>query len=126
MARLSQTYLLVTDIEESIRFYESIFGLTIEERSDDKAVFDTGPGELVLEADFTEETLQAFGLTPPGPDRGNGVIIVLEVDDVDRIAERAGSDGVDVLFGPEAVDWGRRICLLEDPDGYVIEAYRPL
>lgn len=126
MTRLAQTYLLVSNVEESVAFYEDVFGLGLEERSGTKATFETGSCELVVEEDFEEDAFAAFGLRPPGDDRGRGVFVVLDVDDVDAVHERAVERGASVPAEPRTVDWGRRICLIEDPDGYVIEVGRPL
>ncbi|RQH02346.1 VOC family protein [Natrarchaeobius oligotrophus] len=123
---LSQVYLMVTDLERSSEFYEEVFGLTVEERGSRSVAFDTGACELKLERQFDDETLDAFGLTPPGDDRGDGAITVLEVDDVDAVHERAQEAEATIPFGPADVDWGRRILLVEDPDGYVFEVSRPL
>lgn len=125
MVRLAQTYLMVTDVAESVDFYETVFGLSVAERSADRVTFRTGECELVLQEDFTDETFADFGLHPPASDRGEGVFVVLAVSDVDAVAERATEWGAPVPAEPRTVDWGRRLCLVRDPDGYVIEAGRP-
>ena len=126
MTRLAQTYLMVADVDETADFYETVFGLSVTERSETKAVFSTGDCELVVEETFDEETLSAFGLDPPGSDRGSGVIVVVEVEDVEAVHERALDAGATVRAAPREVDWGREMCLVEDPNGYVFELSRPL
>jgi len=126
MPRLHQTFLQVTDVDATVACYESVFGLSVAERSPSKATFRPGECELVVQAEFDEETLSAFGMTPPGPDRGGGVVVVLTVEDVDAVHQRALDHGATVLAEPREVSWGRRLCLIEDPDGYVFELSRPL
>lgn len=127
MARtLDQTFLMVSDVEQSVLFYEETLGLDVLERGDRSAEFDTGKCTLVVEEDFDAEVLAGFGLEPPGKDRGDGLIVVLQVDDVDAIHREAENDGAEVLMEPREVDWGRKMCLIEDPDGYVLEISRPL
>ncbi|RQG87912.1 hypothetical protein EA462_13700 [Natrarchaeobius halalkaliphilus] len=123
---LSQVYLMVTDLERSREFYETVFDLPIAETGSQSVAFETGRCELKLEQQFDDETLSAFGLSPPGDSRGDGAIAVLEVDDVDAVYERATEAGATTPFGPADVEWGRRILLVEDPDGYVFEVSRPL
>lgn len=123
---LTQTYLLVSDVERSAAFYETVLDLTVAERSDERVAFETGECELVVEEDFDEETFSAFGLRPPGDDRGRGAFFVFDVEDVDAVYDRAVEWGATVPTEPRAVDWGRKICLVEDPDGYVLEVGRPL
>lgn len=122
---LAETFLMVSDIDESVAFYTDVIGLDIAKR-DGEARFDTGGATLVLEEDFEEDVLAGFGLEPPGENRGDGVIVVIEVEDPDEIAARAEDHGYEVLSEPRDVDWGRRMCLISDPDGYVLEVSRPL
>jgi catechol 2,3-dioxygenase-like lactoylglutathione lyase family enzyme len=122
---LAETFLMVSDIEESVSFYTDVIGLELT-KWDGDARFDTGGATLVLEEDFDEEVLAGFGLEPPGESRGDGVIVVLEVDDPDEIAARAADHDYEVVSEPRDVDWGRRMCLLADPDGYMLEVSKPL
>ena len=125
MARVLQTYLMVTDVGESVEFYRDGLGLPLTDRSDGRAKFGSDGPALVLEEDFTEEQLAAFGLEPPGDDRGDGAIVVVEVDDVDDVYEWAIDEGAETLVEPMTVDWGRKLFLVADPDGYVVEVSRP-
>lgn len=122
---LAETFLMVSDIEESVAFYTDVIGLDVTKHDGDVR-FDTGSATLVLEEDFDEEVLAGFGLEPPGEDRGAGVIVVIEVDDPDAVCERAREHDADIVSEPRDVDWGRRMCLLADPDGYVLEVSKPI
>lgn len=124
--RLHQTFLMVTDIDRSTAFYRDALGLEVAERGERSTAFETGAAELMLEQDFGEEELAAFGLTPPGEDRGDGLIVVIEVDDVEAVHEQAAAAGADVVMEPREVDWGREMFLVRDPDGYVLEVSRPV
>lgn len=117
---------MVADVDRSTAFYAETLGLSVAERGERSTTFDTGAAELVIEQDFGEEELAAFGLTPPGPNRGDGVIVVIAVADVGAVHERAVADGANVLTEPRAVDWGRELFLVRDPDGYVVEVSRDL
>jgi lactoylglutathione lyase len=122
---LAETFLMVSDIDESVEFYTDVIGLELAKR-DGEARFDTGGATLVIEEDFDEEVLGQFGLEPPGAERGGGVIVVIEVEDPDAIAERAEAHGAEVVSDPRDVAWGRRMCLISDPDGYVLEVSKPI
>lgn len=125
-ATFDQTYLMVTNIDESVPFYRDVLGLQIADRADGRLKFDTGECTIVLEEDFDEAVLADFGLEPPGHERGGGVVLVVEVEDVEAVYERAERDDADVLTAPRTVEWGRRLVLLSDPDGYVFEVSRPV
>ncbi|WP_416841480.1 VOC family protein [Haloferax sp. DFSO52] len=126
--KLHQTFLMTSDLERSKAFYEAL-GFDILEEGSRSVAFETGAAQLKIEADFGEAELAAFGLEPPGERRGDGVIIVVDVDDVDAVSENAeaatAAYGGDVLTTPRDVDWGRRLMLVEDPDGYVLEISQP-
>lgn len=123
---LHQTFLMVSDVDRSTEFYAGTLGLEVAERGDRSTEFDTGDTQLMIEQDFGEEELAAFGLTPPGDDRGDGVIVVIEVDDVTAVHERALDADANVVLEPTEVDWGREMFLVRDPDGYVVEISRPI
>ena len=126
---LYQSLLMVTDLKASTEFYEDVVGLEPAVLNEGNAEFATGEATLVLESDFDQQVLDAFGLDAPSSDRGSGVIVAISVDgpdDVDTVYDRAVDDGVAVRMEPTDVDWGRRMALLADPDGYTVEVSAPL
>mgnify|MGYP000058799896 FL=1 len=126
---LHQSLLMVTDLDASSEFYEAVVGVEPDEVSDGNVEYDTGQATLVLETDFDPDVLEAFGLTEPGADRGDGVIVAIEVDgpdEVDAVCQRARDAGETVRMDPTDVDWGRRMAILADPDGYTVEISAPL
>lgn len=123
---LHQAFLMVADVGRSTAFYAETIGLDIADRGDRSTAFDTGEGQLMIEQDFEPEALAAFGLEPPGEPRGDGLIVVIEVDDVAAVHERAVDADADVLIEPREVDWSREMFLVRDPDGYVVEVSRPV
>jgi len=123
--RVTQVFLMVSDVERSRAFYEEGLGLETVETGDRSATFETGGCQIVVEEDFDAETLAGFGLEPPGDRRGDGAIVVLEVDDVEAKHGRVDEYGAEVLTPPRVVDWGRKLFLVRDPDGYVLEVSRP-
>lgn len=124
--RLHQTYLMVSDLKRSTQFYEDALDLTVAERGDRSVEFETGECALKLETDFDEETLAEFNLEPPDADRGDGAVLVVEVDDVEAVYEEARNADGETLIEPREVPWGRKMFLIRDPDGYVIEVSRPV
>lgn len=126
---LHQSLLMVTDLDASTAFYRDVVGLEPAQLEAGNVEFDTGQCTLVLEEDFDEAVLEAFGLSEPGDERGAGVIVAVEVDgtgDVDAACDRAEAAGATVRMGPREVSWGRRMALLADPDDYTVEVSAPL
>lgn len=123
---LAQVYLMTPDLDASTEFFENDLGLTKTDEGDGTVSFDTGRCELKLESDFDEETLAAFGLEPPGEERGDGVVVVIEVEDVEGTFETAEAAGAEILLEPTEVEWGRKMFLVRSPTGYTFEISRPL
>lgn len=125
---IHQVFLQTADLDRAVGFYRSL-GLDVADEGSRSVEFETGHAQLKLQADFDPETLSGFGLDPPGENRGAGSVVVVGVEDVDAIAESADDAveeyGGEVLAGPRDVDWGRRLLLVADPDGYVLEFSHP-
>lgn len=124
--RLHQTYLMTADLERSREFYTTVPDLNVVEQGENSVTFDTGGCTLKIERDHDEEALAVFGMEPPGDERGRGLVIVVAVDDVDAVYERASDHDLgEVLTEPRTTDWDRYLCMIRDPDGYVLEISRP-
>ena len=115
--------LFVTDLDVSIRFYEQTLGFRLQRRDPDYASLVRGSVVLGL---GPIAKLPAAG---PGPgftqarlerDRGAGVEIVLEVDDLDAELERVARSGHALAEPPRQRPWGLRDFRIADPDGYYL------
>lgn len=125
---LHQSLLMVSDLDASVAFYRDVIGLDVSQKKESNVEFETGESTLVLEEDFPDDVLEDFGLPHPGEDRGNGVIVVLDVDTpehVDDTIERIGDAGYEIRMEPRDVPWGRRMALVADPDRYTVEISAP-
>ena len=63
--------------------------------------------------------------TQTGP-RGLGVVMGIEVDDVEATAHYCRATGCEVTAGPVDAPWGERYVECVDPNGYAWKFYRPL
>lgn len=94
---------MAENLDRSVAFYRTL-GFTIVDEGSRSVEFDTGQTRLKLESDFDPETLEVFGLTPPEENRGDGAVIVVSVDDVDRLVDDAVAAirefGGELLAGP--------------------------
>ena len=54
----------------------------------------------------------------------SGIILHIEVEDVDQNQKRLNEIGVEILHGPCETDWGTESLLVEGPAGLVIDFYR--
>jgi uncharacterized glyoxalase superfamily protein PhnB len=86
-----------------------------------------GPVQLLVDAlegiPFPDTVRER--LTKSGP-RGLGVVIGIEVADVDETARLCAAAGCMVTAGPESAPWGERYVEVEDPYGYSWKFFRVL
>ena len=66
--------------------------------------------------------------TPPGRERFGeaGLLLTLEVEDVDAECDRLAARGVAILHGPVDEPWGQRRFMLRDPAGVWVDVVRQI
>ena len=60
----------------------------------------------------------------PLEDFQTGIILHIEVEDVDQNYRRLKELGAEILYGPVVTDWGTESLLVKGPAGLVIDFYR--
>jgi catechol 2,3-dioxygenase-like lactoylglutathione lyase family enzyme len=112
--KLTHVRLLVEDFGEAYRFYRDTLGLktTFGDESGPYASFGTQPATLSI---FTRDgQAETTDLRAPG----DGALVPLLVEDVDKTAKRLG------LPTPVSrPDWGIRVTYVRDPSGNLLELY---
>ena len=107
--------LLTTDVPEAKRFYSKLFGWTLEAAP--------VPGMEYTLVKYGGEQMGGIMATPPGAERMPpcwGVYVT--VDDVDATAKLAVEMGGKVLVSPRDIPQVGRFCVLQDPQGAMINA----
>jgi len=126
---LAELVLIVADVPESARFYETVVGLTLEhEPSDDWAWFWAGePGAPQRIALHRGPLLFEEHSPFPEGHRFGTIHFALEVAraDLEEALQRVKAAGVDV-YGPTDFDWMKaRSYYFYDPDGNLLEFWSP-
>jgi PhnB protein len=112
-------HLFVQDAPAAVRFYGAAFGAVELFRNalpDGRVLFievALGPGRLLV----SEETPALNALAPPTIG-GSPVLLLLELDEVDVVAERAIAAGATVEMPIQEMFWGERYGVLRDPFGH--------
>ena len=110
-----------TKLPESKQFYGSLFGM--------KPVFDID-WYVQMQADHDENVQIAFvAKDHPSVPRGfavvpQGVVITLELDDVDSAYERAQELKLPIVQELRDEEWGQRHFMVEDPNGLLVDAVK--
>jgi catechol 2,3-dioxygenase-like lactoylglutathione lyase family enzyme len=115
--QLTHVRLLVDDFGAAYRFYTDVLGLevTFGDETGPYASFGTGEAALaIFERQIQQETVDLDAA-------GDGALAILEVEDVDDLAERLG-----VGAPADRPDWGLRVAYVRDPSGNLIELSTPI
>lgn len=118
--RVFAVTLFVDDLDEAQRFYATVFGMPVVHRD---------PGSCALQFPGLIINLLAVGAAPmliePAPVGPAGtparMMLTLEVDDVDAVAERLRGEGIAFLNGPLDRPWGPHTLTFADPSGHCWE-----
>jgi PhnB protein len=113
-------YLHITGAARAIEFYKDIFGATELMQMGDAsgkiahAEIKIGSSLVMLADDFPD-----MGIRGPQALGGSSVSLLLYVEDVDAVTERAVAAGAKLLSPPEDKFYGDRMSKLEDPFGHI-------
>jgi uncharacterized glyoxalase superfamily protein PhnB len=125
--KFGYTILYVTDVEKTVAFYESAFGLKR------RFVHESGYGELdtgetkLAFASFELATSNGVSFVPantegPAP----GVEVALVTDDVQAAFAAAVKAGAVPVAQPKEKPWGQTVGYVRDPNGFLVEICSPM
>jgi catechol 2,3-dioxygenase-like lactoylglutathione lyase family enzyme len=122
MAASLRMELFVSDLPRSVDFYRSVLGFEIERHQKDYASVREGSVVLGLVpvTKLPESDGPGFTQAKLAGDRGAGVEIVLEVDDLSATAARVTAAGYPMSEPQQRRPWGLTDFRLFDPDGYYL------
>ncbi len=107
----------VDDLSKARQWYVDVFGMPIADESPNSCTF-RFPGGVYVNLNTlagVTELIEPRAAGPSGtPPR---LVMTLEVDDVDALAERLRVMGVVALNGPIDRPWGSRTMSIVDPSG---------
>lgn len=118
--KLKNILIVVDDIEESIRFYNELFGLNVISRQEGNVIMSEG---LVLQdTGIWQESMQIQ--TVP---YNNSTELYFEDNDVESVVKKLESGKYAFRYATELteLDGGQRIVRFYDPSGNLIEVRTP-
>jgi uncharacterized glyoxalase superfamily protein PhnB len=107
----------VPDVDASASFAKTHFGFT-EAMSADGFVSLQHP-DAGMSLIFLTTGLPTFRPAEISGSAGQGLLLVLVVDDLDEQFARIEAAGVRVVTPPETEPWGERFCQFADPNGII-------
>ncbi len=121
----------VTDLEQSLRFYETLgFSVRFRRSNPPFAYLELGRAQIMLEQ-IHDDAWITGDLKPPF---GRGINFQIEVEDVRRAAKIASMQGISLYEGlnecwykvGNGKEEGQLEFLVQDPDGYLMRFVQPL
>ena len=111
---LNQLDIIISNVSQVCADLERILDKKADYVDDSFAQFTIGSHCLML----SEKHLISL------EDFQTGIILHIEVEDVDQNYRRLKEIGVEILHGPAVTDWGTESLLVKGPAGLVIDFYR--
>lgn len=106
------------DFEASRSFYRDGLGLPVDHE------WDYGGGDRGIVFFAAGGMIELLGLAPGAEYvRPQGVMMLIQVDDVDRWHSLAQERGLAIVLEPTSFPWGHRVLRLSDPDGIVVSLF---
>jgi len=128
--KLNNIRLLVSDFDNCFRFYSEKLGLKVTwgKIGGEYASFDIGieshnMGLSIFKSDLMAKEIGNLDKSLPSNNREK-IILVLQVDNVDKIYNRLTNNGVYFINKPKDIaEWGSRVAHFRDPENNLIEIY---
>lgn len=119
VTKLLHTRMRVSDMDQTIRFYQEVLGLEVMERK----VSPRGSHLAFLKVPNSEELIELCSFPASGPVRVQEDLVHLafEVENLDDTILSLGSKGVKITDGPTSSSSGSRFIFIDAPDGYEVE-----
>ncbi len=126
--KLGYTIIYVTDVPDTVAFYETAFGLTRRfiHESDLYAEMDTGGTVLAFAGNEAAE-MNGLAIQPNDPvGLAAGWEICFVTEDVSGAFERAVTAGCTPVSKPSEKPWGQTVSYLRDLNGCLVEIASPI
>lgn len=123
ISAINKIVIYVKDLEQTFLFYKSL-GLDVA-KTDNLVVITAGCTSIEAVTGPTDESMN--GSTSVDIDsisKGEGIFLLLEVDNVDDYYKKILSEGIDPSTEPKTWKWGRREFVVRDPDKYRLVFYQ--
>jgi lactoylglutathione lyase len=118
--------LIVREFDAAVKFYRDVIGLEGDGESP-YAEFGTGSSKLVLLEHAFWKTVGGLAGPTPRTWKREGVVLAIQVEDVDAEFQRIKAKGVAIASPPsDRPMMGLRNFQVFDPDGNIVEVTSPL
>jgi len=119
VTKLLHTRMRVSDMDQTIRFYQDVLGLEVVERK----ASPRGSQLAFLKVPNSEELIELCSFPASGPVavQEDLVHLAFEVENLDDTIQALASKQIKVTDGPTRTASGNRFVFIDAPDGYEVE-----
>ena len=120
LLRIQSVIIHCSDLARSIAFYRDRLGFPVKRQSAEQTEFHCGPVTLVLRlADPAQSSPQPNSASASGRAQ-----ISFEVLNLDAFYTEKKNLGIEFALSPTVQDFGRKLAVLLDPDGFPISVFQ--
>src|SRR5512135_944796 len=112
--------LFVTDVDASVAFYRDVLGFAVERESPGYVAMRLGDVRFAIGQQSDLPPGHHFGPEALARQKGVGVEIVIEVDDIQECHQRVVESGYPLSKSLTVQPWGLTDFRVVDPDGYYV------
>lgn len=122
---LGYVILYVADVQATVRFYETAFGLSCRFIHESNAYAEMETGQTALA--FVDETMLSHAFRKNRiKEESAGIEVSLVTKNVDQHFDRAVKAGAIKVLQPEAKPWGQIVSYVKDNNGCLVEICSPI
>lgn len=112
--------LMSSDVAAASRFYRELLGFETTFEADWYVSLRLGAYELAILAHDHPTVPERYRAAPAG------IIVNLEVDDVDAVHDRLATAGAETVLSLRDEDFGQRHFIVAAPDGVLLDVIQPI
>ncbi len=129
MVRFGYTINYISDVDETLSFFEKAFDMKRKFITEEKDYGELDTGETILSFashDLGKSNFQGGYVSASESEKPLGVEIALVTDDVARAHNKAIESGASELKAPETKPWGQIVSYVRCPSGILLELCTPM
>ena len=120
----TEVMLFVTDVEASSLWYQKLLGARSGHGGREYEMILAPDGTLLFQLHKSEGLEHGIDLSDTSLPRGAGILLYVQVEDVNVIFQQARSMQATIESEPVFIDLaGHTECIIKDPDGYRLAIY---
>ena len=120
----TEVMLFVADVQKSSGWYQSLLGAKSGHGGPEYEMILDEEGQLLFQLHKLDGDEHGMNLSDPSVTRGTGVLIYIQVPDIQGVFQQARAMGASVESEPTFIELaGHTECIVKDPDGYSLALY---